>query len=345
MLPQSSFERFRELVTNGEAFAAAEGIRDLLRGDIAGAALTGSWSNHLNELAVQSARIIRSRKAYRSNVLSRADFERESSAIDSALLEIIDDIERRSVRSAPIKERPVSFLPGALNGLEKIIGPVSQLKSLAWLHRGLACAKSVCRVRTPSGTGSGFLIGNGLLLTNNHVLSTPSDARRSEVDFNFEEDERGVIGDIARYSVDPTSFVTSEELDCTAVKLLQRDGSADLTAWGALELAADAVELEDHVVIIQHPQGGVKQICITENRVVTLLDDHIQYTTDTMPGSSGAPVFNDNWRVIAIHHQGGNLITSARGGRIFANQGVRISSILASSKIGGVLRNSIRQGW
>ncbi len=30
----------------------------------------------------------------------------------------------------------------------------------------------------------------------------------------------------------------------------------------------------------------------------------VRYTTDTEPGSSGSPCFNQNWELVALHHSG-----------------------------------------
>jgi endonuclease G len=56
----------------------------------------------------------------------------------------------------------------------------------------------------------------------------------------------------------------------------------------------------------------------------------LHYTTDTQPGSSGPPVYKDQWYVAALHHAGipehdahGNIIGWV------ANEGVRISKIMA----------------
>jgi endonuclease G len=81
------------------------------------------------------------------------------------------------------------------------------------------------------------------------------------------------------------------------------------------------------VTIIQHPNGGLKQIALTANQVVGLWEHRLHYTTDTMPGSSGAPVFNDLWQVIAIHHAGGNLQVNDKGDRRFFNEGILMSAI------------------
>ena len=56
----------------------------------------------------------------------------------------------------------------------------------------------------------------------------------------------------------------------------------------------------------------------------------IHYTTDTEPGSSGSPVINDQWQVIAIHHKAIRK-PSSDGDEDrpvwLANEGVRVSAI------------------
>ncbi|RWK46883.1 MAG: peptidase, partial [Mesorhizobium sp.] len=55
--------------------------------------------------------------------------------------------------------------------------------------------------------------------------------------------------------------------------------------------------------------------------------------TDTEPGSSGAPVFNDQWQVLALHHKA--VPAPERTGKKtvapvwIANEGVRISAIFS----------------
>lgn len=67
---------------------------------------------------------------------------------------------------------------------------------------------------------------------------------------------------------------------------------------------------QEFVSSIQHPGGDEKYISIRENRVVKIGDpQHAQlapwlwYTSDTAPGSSGTPVLNDQWQVVAVHHR------------------------------------------
>jgi endonuclease G len=58
----------------------------------------------------------------------------------------------------------------------------------------------------------------------------------------------------------------------------------------------------DFVTIVQHPRGAKKQIALRENRIVDVPERFLHYSADTEPGSSGSPVFNDQWEIVALHH-------------------------------------------
>jgi endonuclease G, mitochondrial len=55
------------------------------------------------------------------------------------------------------------------------------------------------------------------------------------------------------------------------------------------------------VNIIQHPGGQPKQMAIRNNLAAVLQGDDLAYFTDTKAGSSGSPVCNDQWQVLALH--------------------------------------------
>ena len=108
------------------------------------------------------------------------------------------------------------------------------------------------------------------------------------------------------------------------------------------------------VNIIQHPRGEPKQVVIRENKLLDLpkptaadprLDRYAQYEADTDQGSSGSPVFNDQWEVIALHHSGvpktndkgdliddgGNVIDPERDPQRIVwigNEGIRVSRLM-----------------
>src|SRR5262249_29085877 len=119
-----------------------------------------------------------------------------------------------------------------------------------------------------------------------------------------------------------------DKLDYTLVAVKPNPGRPLLEKWGHLHLNPNADPLpNEHVVIIQHPNGGPKQIALTANFVMQTKPPLIHYTTDTMPGSSGSPVFNDLWHVVAIHHAGGQLFQGADGQSRYVNEGILMSAI------------------
>jgi endonuclease G, mitochondrial len=189
---------------------------------------------------------------------------------------------------------------------------------------------------------TGFLIGPRLLITNNHVLSSPAEATQTEAEFNYEHDIDGVMRRAVQYNLDPGQlFYTSTELDITLVAVApMSDYGVPIERHGwlpLLPLSGKSVDGE-WISIVQHPNGTAKQIAIHASQIIKLdpakvpgvTENFIQYTTDTEPGSSGSPVLNDQWQVVAIHHKA-IPAPPKRGGdgeiRWLANEGVRVSAI------------------
>ena len=210
---------------------------------------------------------------------------------------------------------------------ERIIG-VNNLKSIAWLELGLLRAKSVARIRRPDGAlGTGWLLEDGWLLTNHHVLPSALMASSSQAELNYQTDVGGTPLPSCCYELSPEGYASDEDLDYALVRL--RDaGASPLSDWGTLPVDCDARPLQsEHVSIIQHPYGSYKQIAVTANQVTNVPVPHVQYTTDTMPGSSGAPVFNDAWRVVALHHASLRLPGDKAGRSRYVNQGTLLSAV------------------
>lgn len=229
------------------------------------------------------------------------------------------------------------------NGFERLIGQ-SDLLSINFLDRGRRSAEAVCRIKLPMdgghAYGTGFLVGPRLLVTNNHVIASPEEAAQSEAEFGYDHDMDGVVREPIQFNLDPRQlFFTSAELDITLVAVTPlSEGGVPLDRYGwlpLLPLSGKAIDGE-WVTIIQHPNGQPKQIAIHASQIIKLaaaktkadLARFIHYSTDTEPGSSGAPVFNDQWQVVAIHHKavaepGGDPLNPTW----IANEGVRVSAI------------------
>jgi len=95
--------------------------------------------------------------------------------------------------------------------------------------------------------------------------------------------------------------------------------------------------LGEYVNLVQHPEGEFKQIVLRENRLVSRLETVLHYMADTMPGSSGSPVFNDQWEVVALHHWGEpyteeQLPDGSPAGKE-VNEGIRVSAIMEALEV------------
>ncbi|MBL7775896.1 MAG: trypsin-like peptidase domain-containing protein, partial [Saprospiraceae bacterium] len=204
-----------------------------------------------------------------------------------------------------------------------------------WLEKALQASKAVCRVVCADGElGSGFLTEDGYLFTNNHVIPSADVARDARIEFNYEMDAAGNTKTRTSYQLDPSDFQTStpDQFDFCRVKIIDNP-QTPLRQWGFVQFDPSAIPtVGEPVTIIQHPKGQDKQIALNANEVLSVWNQHVYYTTDTEPGSSGAPVFNKDWKVIAIHHAGkteaeGGLQINAKGDRKGANRGVLFRDI------------------
>ncbi len=191
--------------------------------------------------------------------------------------------------------------------MERVLG-TNDLVGVAYLDSARAAAKAVGRVvlkdnngRTV-GFGTGWLCSSQVMVTNHHVLENIVNAQNAIIEFEYELKADGTLKDRITLSLDPSAlFLTSDKLDYTFVAV-----HGDTAAFGWLPLfgSADKNLLGESLSIVQHPSGEPKQIALRENRLVDRLPNFLHYETDTSLGSSGSPVFNDSWEVVALHHSG-----------------------------------------
>ncbi len=183
---------------------------------------------------------------------------------------------------------------------ERIIGE-NTLRPMYYLRRALVAADAVVRVDLNGVlSGTGFLVAPDLMITNHHVIGNELEAQSAHACFFDEVPDKDEIPrkQIAAHSATTHALLyTSRELDITLVRV---QGSPKLQRY--LPLRPAIVKQNDRVVIIQHPGGYPKQISL-QNNLVAFADDRIvQYYTSTKAGSSGSPVLDDNFAVVAVHH-------------------------------------------
>ena len=194
--------------------------------------------------------------------------------------------------------------------------------NVSFLAKGARIARAVGRVAFDNGRpqGSGFLIGEGLFITNHHVVPSPEAAQNLRLEFDYELDIVGTPKPVSRFKLDTSVWITDSDqqdgLDYAIFAVGERTAgpfAVDQFGWSGLSDAADKHMLGEFANIVQHPNGRMKEVVLRENRLVGRAVNTLHYVADTEPGSSGSPVFNSEWRPIALHHWGRTV--ARRAGR------------------------------
>jgi endonuclease G, mitochondrial len=252
------------------------------------------------------------------------------------------DCEPNQQRAAAFAARAT---PGLRNFAEVQIGGTLDYQSASFLARGADVRRAVGMVEVNLGgesrSGTGFLIGAGLFITNAHVIKTAEEALSVTVTFDRELDVARIPLASTSFRLDPQRFFAAspeDRLDFAVVALGPRlAGPAETASLGHCALSPEPNKhvLGMNVNIIQHPRGNYKQVAIRNNLLTFRTDRALLYETDTEVGSSGAPVFNDLWDVVALHHFGQPSLArldvpGAPDVPVNANEGIRISAIHAA---------------
>lgn len=225
--------------------------------------------------------------------------------------------------------------------LEKVFGDTGFI-SPEKLKLGLQRCEAVGRVEelTGEGFGTGFAIPGAALkrswgkvfvfVTNAHVLS-PSDPNASppakaRVTFHALRDTKGRPFSTRFGEVLATS--PSDKLDFTIVALkTQPKGLAPIPVADDLPAPGSGQRL----YAIGHPRGGSLMFSLQDNRLLdhgAPGDYRVHYRTPTEPGSSGSPVFDAGWGLVALHHAGSAAMRKIHGeGTYEANEGIWIGKI------------------
>ena len=227
--------------------------------------------------------------------------------------------------------------------LEQILGK-DGVVSLKWYQQGLERARSVAQIRTSTGEGygTGFLVRGGdivaelgdelLLLTNAHVVSDDPDVQKAErslpskdavVVFEALETAAGKEYGVAKlmWSSPP------RELDATLLRLEPPVAGVPTVPMAAQLPARDG---KQKVYVIGHPGGRGLSFSLQDNLLLDYDERLIHYRAPTEGGSSGSPVFNQQWKLIGLHHAGGFGLQKLNGqpGTYDANEGIVMARIL-----------------
>ena len=313
-----------------------------------------------------------------SNPLLKDSLETQpGNGCENRVLEEIDSYVLMPPASskAEANERLQQLSPQARGQLEAIICG-NDLLPIWFLNRGAELRRTVARIKVVTsdgaeGYGTGFLVGPGILITNRHVLdqsdiggdSLLSIVANAVAEFDVEiipqviapGKTRLVSSTPAVFRLAPQTLLLTDAwnaLDYVLIALESKsiDGQHDISEYGFNRLSADMGKTVtgEPVFIIQHPNGESKKISLLNNKMMIRNEQssYLYYEADTEPGSSGSPVFNRQWEVVALHHsvefardpedrilaKDGSLWNEAMGTAAIKtmsfNEGVRVSRIL-----------------
>jgi endonuclease G len=261
---------------------------------------------------------------------------------------------RSLVLAADASPRAITTQRGVIESLsqERLIGS-NDLLDINFLELAIAVARGVGRVRVSGGFGTGFLIGPGLMMTNHHVIAAAPEAAQASLQLDYQDNAAGEVLTVQSFRLDSGAcFVSDRDLDFSIVgvrPISDKNCGLDTYPWVQLIPDPGKTDVGDPINIIQHPRGGLKQIAFRENKILALTSSEprfLFYSTDTEPGSSGSPCFNDQWELVALHHSGVAKTDDQKrllkkDGTIWkegddpallewvANEGIRISRIVA----------------
>lgn len=288
------------------------------------------------------------------NAVDQLSFRTEAKVFNRAL----DELTTRKSVAPPIEEP--ARVPDVFELREKVIFR-DDMVSYGFLNGGFEAGRAVARLRVqrydngaakllPGGQeeiylGTGWLLAPDLLLTNHHVVNARRDgeghasladlklqAQSTSAQFDYDAD--AIQGTL----VNATELVASDpDLDYA---LLRLEKSLPRTP---LVLSRDEINVTDDsyiaVNIIQHPNGQPKKVAIRNNLVYDSKFPKLRYFTDTQHGSSGSPVFNDSWQVVALHRAATYVDSVKFQGRTtgWVNEGTQITAILNDLKAKNVV--------
>ncbi|HEY4338181.1 MAG TPA: serine protease, partial [Puia sp.] len=232
--------------------------------------------------------------------------------------------------------------------LERVLGADS-FKTYQWYLRGLKACSAVARIGRDSskGFGTGFLLDGGqlsealrgkmVLFTNSHIISNDPATNNSSLypdqavatlealDQTIQLRFDRIIFNSSLYELDTTILTFDPPSEEKLIAIREHIYSYSLAK------RLPAADQKQRIYIIGHPSGGALQVSLQDNILLAHNDRLMHYRTPTEGGSSGSPVFNDEWELIGIHHGGSDRVRPLDGSGIpyAANEGISLAAIKA----------------
>jgi V8-like Glu-specific endopeptidase len=166
-----------------------------------------------------------------------------------------------------------------------------------------------------------------VMVTNAHVVSAddPKAVRPDRAVVTFR-----ALDDATQYRIKRVLWTSpAAELDVTVVEL---DGRPDDATCCPVAVDRPLLNTDPpaRTFVIGHPGGAEKvMLSVRDNKVLDSDRVRLHYRTPTLGGSSGSPVFNKQWELIAVHHAGDERMPHLNGkeGTYPANEGIWFDGI------------------
>jgi endonuclease G len=261
-------------------------------------------------------------------------------------------IEGKSTKAAPIANTAAPSLVAANNIVKEKIIHQNDMVEFSFLEAGFKAGVGVARLLVPrfdNGApiqgaggaqslfgGTGWMLTNQLIITNHHVINARSDNEpdASDGDFNLQGSKTIVEFDYNIDEVDGIRFpsvkleAADQQLDYAIIRLKEPVKDRMRPARFAQEIFVTENNPQP-VNIIQHPFGHAKKIAFRNNHIFESKFPTVRYFTDTEKGSSGSPVFNDKWQVVALHRASQLVENVTYQGKStgWINEGIQLKAI------------------
>ena len=259
--------------------------------------------------------------------LRAAQLQRAGGRIDVASEPVAQQAEAESGKGPRLETENPEQLLGALRYLP-----------LSWYKTGLKRAEAVATIESLDGviSGTGFLVKAAdffpgrdaeelVLLTAAHVIGRTGDPFRGTLEAHSAR---------ARFDAREKSYRVKEviwssptgELDATFVTLELLD--LDFEHCPIDQSAASA---GDRVYLVGHHAGSLA-VSVEDNILLETDKTRIRYRAPTAPGSSGCPVFDENWCLIALHHAFIEIGPQDGKPSMFASEGISVAAIQQATR-------------